>query len=245
MRYRAILFDLFGTVVLFKRTVPTVMAGGERWRSTLPWLETHLQTELPEVSPGAFISAIMAVTDEMVRARAPEHLEVPSRERFRRGLERLGIVGDLAALAERLSLVHMAHLADRTEVPPEHLTLLRDLAAQGYRLGLISNFDHGPTAREILRRHAVAELFEVTLISDEHGRRKPHPAIFQTALDQMNVAPGEALFVGDTIADDVYGAQAVGIDVAWINDHGIAVPEDGPAPTHVITTLPELKSKLE
>jgi FMN phosphatase YigB (HAD superfamily) len=243
MRYPVLLFDLFGTVVLFKPQVPVLEVANTQWRSTLGWLRTDIARALPEVPFEDFLHAMTAVTAEIVRARPPEYLEVPSRERFRRTLERIGLRGPVAnAAAEALCVRHMGFLAESTVFPPEHGALLRALAGR-HRLGLISNFDHGPTGHAILARHGIADLFEVTLISADVGRRKPHPAIFHEALGRMRVAPEEVLFVGDNVADDVAGARATGIDVAWISD-GAPPPAGGPAPTHVIARLTDLDALL-
>ena len=41
--------------------------------------------------------------------------------------------------------------------------------------------------------------------------RKPHPLIFERALDELGVEPGDALFVGDRRGADIGGAQALGM----------------------------------
>ncbi len=242
MRYRALIFDLFGTVVLFKPHVPSAPTAGRTWRWGLPWLRAGVAQELPHVPFDEFAGALLAVTEEIVRARPPEFREVSCGERFRRALERLGVVGeDTVAKAERLSLMHMAHVAAQTETPLAHDPLLRSLAGS-YRLGLVSNFDHGPTAHAILARDGLADVFGVTLISDDFGRRKPHPAIFREALHRLDVRPGEALYIGDSATDDVCGASSAGMDVAWINARNADVPV--PAPKYIICELAELPAVL-
>ena len=241
--YRAILFDLYDTVVLFRRLVPTLTVAGTRWRSTMGWMTEVVTCELPSVEFDSFLRAITETTAEIVRQRPPEYLEVPSAERFRRALVRLGVTDGLEAKAARLSATHMRHLAEATELPPEHLTLLRSLADH-YRLGLVSNFDHGPTARAVIARHGLTDLFASTVISDGFGRRKPHPAIFAAALSQLGVSAADAVFVGDSVADDVGGAQAAGMDAIWLNAGGVPLPEGSPAPRYTIARLVELREVL-
>ena len=110
--------------------------------------------------------------------------------------------------------------------------------AADYRLGLVSNFDHPPTAQAVLARHGVHRHFAATVISADFGRRKPHPAIFAEALMRLGAGPHEALYVGDTHAEDVVGARAAGMDVAWIAPPG--APDADPRPTHRIAHLGEL-----
>jgi putative hydrolase of the HAD superfamily len=236
--YRVILLDLFGTVVHF---VPGAAAS----RGGLEWLRDPLTRLHPNVAFDDFRRALIEVSSALVAERALAQREIPSRERFRRTLQSLGVnsAGDGSAgdVAETLSLAHMTHLAAQTELPPAHLELLNDLAGR-YRLGLVSNFDHAPTAHAILSQHGVRGCFAATVISDEFGRRKPHPAIFHAALNQLDISADEALFVGDTPADDVCGAQAVGLDVAWLNRQGADVPD--PAPTYTLRELTELRGVL-
>jgi HAD superfamily hydrolase (TIGR01549 family) len=241
-RYRVVLLDLFGTVAHF---APLPGAA----RRPFDWLRDPFAVHRPRDDFDAFRRALLEVSGAMAAERALDHRELPSRERFRRALAAMeaGVSpadersARLHDLAEALSLAHMAHLASLTDVPRAHVDLLRELA-QGYRLGLVSNFDHAPTARAILARHGVHRCFEATVISDDFGRRKPHPSIFQAALDQLRAAPAEALFVGDTPADDVVGAQAAGIDVAWLNRDGAEPCQ--PEPTYTLRMLTELRELL-
>ena len=231
--YRVVLFDLFGTVVHFP-------APSGAPRATFDWLRAPLAQQWPAIEFEEFRRALLEVSKAVGAERALEHREIPSRERFRRALARFDATVDAAA-AERLAVSHMAHLAARTAMPAAHAELLGD-AARRYRLGLVSNFDHAPTARAILARYGVDRCFNVTLISDDFGRCKPHPSIFLEALTRLAATPAEALYVGDTPADDIVGARGAGLDVAWINRDGVEVPE--PAPTYTLHELAELRQVL-
>jgi len=230
--YRVVLFDLFGTVVHF---IPP--PGPER--ATFEWLRPALAAQRPGLSFDDFRSALLEVSSAIVAERTADLREVPSRERFHRALERVAAADHAAA--ETLSQAHMAHLAVQTTMPDAHRDLLHELRGS-YRLGLVSNFDHAPTAHAILDRHAVRLCFDVVLISDDFGRRKPHPAIFREALRRLDTRPEDALYVGDTPADDVVGARAVGLDVAWVNRRG--EPQPDPAPTYTVRELTELRQVL-
>jgi putative hydrolase of the HAD superfamily len=87
---------------------------------------------------------------------------------------------------------------------PDALAALR---SAGVRLGLISN-----SARDV-REFALHHGLEVDagISSFHHGRSKPHASIFRAVLDLLKVDPAEAVMVGDTIADDIEGALALGM----------------------------------
>jgi putative hydrolase of the HAD superfamily len=131
----------------------------------------------------------------------------------------------------------MRYLAAATDMPAGHAPLLGALAAR-YRLGVVSNFDHPPTAQAVLARYRVHRHFAATVISADFGRRKPHPAIFAEALARLGSAPDEALYVGDTHGEDVVGGRAAGMDVVWLAPPG--APDADPRPTHRIARLGEL-----
>jgi HAD superfamily hydrolase (TIGR01549 family) len=243
--FRALLFDLFGTVVHFAPSVPAVEAATSQWRTAMHWLQETAERELPRIRFDDLLTALMEVTQEIVHQRPPEYREVPSRERFRRALLRLGIDAEQAPpVAERLSLAHMSYLASTTMLPPAHLDVLERLASR-FCLGLVSNFDHGPTARRILADHGITRLFAAVVISDGFGRRKPHPEIFAAALRELDVALEEALFIGDSVSDDVVGAQNAGLKVVWLNPKRRPLPPDVKPPEYELTELRELPVLLD
>jgi putative hydrolase of the HAD superfamily len=90
--------------------------------------------------------------------------------------------------------------------------LLEALRERGLKLGLVSNAIDPP---ELLHRDlaelGVAERLDVAVFSSEIGRRKPDPAIFEAVLSQLGVAAANALMVGDKVAVDIAGAQALGM----------------------------------
>jgi len=90
--------------------------------------------------------------------------------------------------------------------------LLESLRARGLRLGLVSNaFDPGWLLHCDLEQMGVAERIDFAVFSSEVGKRKPHPEIFERALEALEVAPAEAMFVGDRLYEDVRGANEVGM----------------------------------
>jgi HAD superfamily hydrolase (TIGR01509 family) len=90
--------------------------------------------------------------------------------------------------------------------------LLESLREQGLRLGLVSNaLDPPGLLHRDLRQLGVADRLDVAVFSSEVGWRKPHPAIFESALARLEVEAASTLFVGDTLATDIAGAAALGM----------------------------------
>jgi HAD superfamily hydrolase (TIGR01549 family) len=240
-----VLFDLFSTLILFDRDrLPEMEIGGRRLRTTVANLGTLLERWAPGVTREDFLQSIVTVSDEMARARRDDLVELPSRERFRRALERVGCedeVRDEAAV--HLSRAHMATIADATVFPEEHAALLASLRPR-YRIGVVSNFDDTATAYEILIRHRILPQVDTVVVSEAVGLRKPHPALVRVGLDALGLAPGEALFVGDTFAEDVVAAHAAGVDAAWIDARGEGPPATGRPAEYTVRTLPEIAGIL-
>ena len=245
-QYRAVLFDLFGTVALFDRErLPLFEWHGQTSRSTLGGLRAVYEQKVPTIPFASFFTALTDVSRELGEVRTQEMREFSSAQRFTLTLVRAGLRESPATrrLAEELSLAHMALLAGATEIPPTHARLLRQTREQ-YGLALVSNFDHSPTARRILRRDGVEEYFHHITISEEHGWRKPHPRIFTDTLTALGVEPGEALFVGDSPQEDIVGAKGVGMDATWVNAPAAAWPAGISAPDYTVRAIPELQSIL-
>lgn len=99
---------------------------------------------------------------------------------------------------------------------PENYTAYQDarealqcLKERGHRLGLISNFE--PWLEELLDRLGLATFFEVMVVSGNERYEKPHPRIYQLALQRMGVVAEAALHVGDSPVSDFDGARRVGM----------------------------------
>jgi len=108
--------------------------------------------------------------------------------------------------------------------------LLDSLRGQGLRIGLVSNAIDPPwLLHRDLEQLGVAERLDVALFSSEVGWRKPHPAMFERALGELGVEPARALFVGDSLANDVGGAAGLGMrtcQALWFSaDDAAGAPE--------------------
>ncbi|MBA3521405.1 MAG: HAD family hydrolase [Gemmatimonadales bacterium] len=97
------------------------------------------------------------------------------------------------------------------------------LRQAGLRLGIISNSDGRVAAA--LEASGLRHHFDVVVDSALVGVEKPDPAIFRAALEALEVAPGEALYVGDLYQVDVLGARAAGMDAVLLAPAGAGAGE--------------------
>jgi putative hydrolase of the HAD superfamily len=118
--------------------------------------------------------------------------------------------------------------------------VLRALHAQGKKIGLISN-SHRCLA-SFQTYFALEGLFSSTVSSSDHGYMKPHPSIFEAALEQIAVPAGEAVMVGDSLMHDVEGARSIGMRGVLVAR--ARIPEGVPPDVPVIRSLRELPALL-
>lgn len=91
---------------------------------------------------------------------------------------------------------------------------LQRLRQRGLSLAVVSNWDY--RLHRILDDKGIAGYFDAVLISADEGFEKPRAELFERALGRLEVAPGRALHVGDSLAEDVRGALGAGLQAAYL-----------------------------
>lgn len=220
----AVLFDWGDTLMQFAYA-PELVAAGHRaglaaiGRDDLPELTEHFREEYEPLfwAPGTI-----------------EEIEYP--QLVRRLLGDFGLAVDDDELGRFLQAEHDAWAPARLLAAHTH-PLLEALRERGLKLALVSNaFDPGWLLHRDLEHMGLADRLDFSVFSSEVGMRKPHPAIFERALEALGVAPEHALFVGDRLFEDVRGAAELGmttVQALWFraDDH-----PDGAEPDHLAFT---------
>jgi HAD superfamily hydrolase (TIGR01549 family) len=104
-------------------------------------------------------------------------------------------------------------VSENFELFEDALPVLDELRGADLRIGLVSN-----GVRD-LKEFVVHHRLDVDAVvgSRAHGRVKPHPTIFQAALELLRVEPPDAVMVGDSLDEDVEGARALGMRAILID----------------------------
>lgn len=118
---------------------------------------------------------------------------------------------------------------------PDSLPILETLKRRGVPMGVVSNY--GTHLLDLLPMLNIFDYFNFVIVSAIVGVTKPHPRIFEMAIEEAGVPPSQLLYVGDNPVDDVQGANQVGIDAVLINRPG---REPNSAP-RVIKSLREIE----
>lgn len=138
---------------------------------------------------------------------------------------------------------------DGTTPFPEVREVMKTLHDAGVRVGIVTNAYQPMWMRDReLAMHELLDLFPDCRISAaDFGMLKPHPEIFQSALDCLGVTAADSVFVGDDLDADIVGAQSLGIRAVLrrITRRGFGTFESGATPDGTIDTLHDLLPLLE
>lgn len=137
---------------------------------------------------------------------------------------------------------HFYNTIDAIVTPREGIVeTLRALRDDGRMLGLVSNTYWASDLHDRhLAAHDLLDLLPVRVYSCDAPRRKPHPAIFEMALDRLGVEAGEAAYVGDRPDVDVAGAQEAGMLGILIDSPFRSEGLMGVTPDAIIGEIPDL-----
>jgi FMN phosphatase YigB (HAD superfamily) len=120
---------------------------------------------------------------------------------------------------------------------------LRWCKANGLSVVLVTNtlWRGDDEVREDWRRFGLSDLIDGVASSHSVGWRKPHPAMFERALELADARPKEAFMVGDRLGADILGAKQLGLrGVLRKVEIGPPQAEVDVTPDAVVTSLREL-----
>ena len=148
----------------------------------------------------------------------------------------------LSTTTEQLNEAFLSAMADICTLLPGVKQLIESIGDRAH-LGIITNgFTELQQVR--LERTGLDGAIKTLVISEQVGVAKPHPAIFEHALEQMDFPPKEqVLMVGDNPHSDILGGIKAGLHTCWLNLHGSEKPE-GIEPHYEISSMDELHQIL-
>ena len=81
--------------------------------------------------------------------------------------------------------------------------------ARRFGTAIVSNFDF--RLRPLLGELGIERLLDVVVLASDVGAAKPEPAMFEAAMAQLGVSPGNTLVVGDHPEQDIAAARKAGL----------------------------------
>lgn len=141
------------------------------------------------------------------------------------------------ALRERLMQLYLT-----LNAYPETTRTLSQLRAAGLKLAILSN--GSPAMLEAAVNSAsIAQHFDAVLSAEDAGVFKPHPSVYQLAVDRLQVAPEAIRFISAN-GWDAFSAKAFGLRVLWCNRFGQAAERMPALPDGEMDSLATLPAML-
>ncbi len=242
-RFDVVLFDLGSTLLYFDGNWPEVQQ-----QANLA-LAAALQHSGCPLDVERFLPLFGERMAAYYQQRETEFIEYTTEYTLRKTLAEIGCASIAPGLARSALNVYFSVSQAHWKLEPDAVPMLTILLNQGYRLGMISNASDAWDVHRLVDQAGLRPFFELILISAEVGMRKPHPAIFQMAVDYFRRPAGRMVMVGDTLGADVLGAQNFGMAAVWITRRADRpdnrAREDAIQPDAVIHALAELPEVLQ
>jgi 2-haloacid dehalogenase len=213
---RACVFDAYGTLFDFASAAAGCRdtLGDKAERLTILWRDKQLQYTWLRALQGRHADFWQVTGDALDFA-----------------LETLQV--ERAGLRDRLMNLYLT-LTAFPEVPD----VLRRLKAAGLTTAILSN--GSPSMLQAAVANAgISHLLDLVLSVEEVGIYKPHPKVYQLAVDRLAVAPSAILFLSSN-AWDAYAASAFGLRVVWCNRYSQRREYLPGAPDREVRTLAEV-----
>jgi putative hydrolase of the HAD superfamily len=216
MDIRALLFDVNGTLIDIEtdegleeiyRTIAHFLTyqGISLHRWEVRDLYFQIMQQQRALSAETFAECdVVEVWREFLRNKASDYIRsLPSVKR-----EQLPLL-----LAE----LHRGIARKRLRPYPQVQETLDQLRSH-YHMAVVSDAQSAYAVPE-LRAVGLLHYFNPIIVSGDYGYRKPDPRLFQKALDALQVRPEQALFFGNDLFHDIFGAQQVGMKAIFISNN--------------------------
>jgi putative hydrolase of the HAD superfamily len=197
MKYQAVIFDLFGTLV--------ENFSQQEYESALEKMIGILQAPHDEFIKMWYQTAGERSTGGF--GTLEENLEYICKEIK---------INPTKNQLESASRVRLEMVARALAPKKDALSTLKQLKSDGYKIGLISNCSPEPPV--LWPGTQFAPYFDMTIFSSSAGLRKPDPRIYRMAAEQLSVKPETCLYVGDGDGNELQGAVEVGIRAVLIRN---------------------------
>ena len=138
-----------------------------------------------------------------------------------------------SALRNRLMSLYL-----KLDAFPEVPETLKRLRSAGMKTAILSN-GSPMMLQAAVESAGLVGLFDAVLSVEEVGVYKPHPKVYQLAVDRLGV-PASVISFQSSNAWDAYAASAFGMQVVWCNRYGQMRERLPGSPDREIKSLAEL-----
>ena len=227
MKYKAILFDADETLFDFKKSER------EAFKNTMIEFGFDYDEDYHFNVYKEIYDAIWKELEEGLITQAKLKIE-----RFKRLSDKLETYFD----ENEFATSYMKHLGDGSFLFDGAIELVQDLSKK-YTLSIVTNGLSAVQERRI-KQSVIAKYFKDIVISEEFGVSKPHPHIFEHAINNLgNFSKDEVLMIGDSLSSDIRGGINFNIDTCWFNPNKSENKTDL-TPTYEVDDFEEIRNLL-
>jgi putative hydrolase of the HAD superfamily len=201
MKYTAVIFDLFGTLI--------ENFSFEEYRRTLVEMASALLAP-----PDDFADLWFDLFEERMSGALESPVGV-----IEHICRELDVCPDNTQI-ELATSIRLGMTTNMISVRPDAVQVLSKLKSKCYKTGLISDCSHEMPA--IWEKLPLAPLIDIAAFSCVLGITKPDPRIYRLVTEQLGVKPEDCLYVGDGASQELAGAAQSGMTPVLIR-----VPGDG------------------
>jgi putative hydrolase of the HAD superfamily len=197
VKYKAVIFDLFGTLVD---------------NLTIPDYEKIME-EIAKIV-GAPPDKLRELWLDSFRERITGVLPTPQAniEHICNKLK----INATGAQIEKAARLRLDYTGNAVKPRPDSLKVLSHLKKEAYKVGLIS--DCSGEVPLVWGKTPFVPFFDVTIFSCTAGTKKPDPRIYKMATDGLGVQTQDCLYIGDGSSNELTGALEVGMYPVLISD---------------------------
>ena len=237
MRVKAVLFDMFDTLMMIEHNHAF-------YSPSLRRTYEYLIQNGVNVSFDVFNAAYVEARDALY-AKADAQMEEPHFNlRISNALRSLGYDFDVSSeVVFGATLAFCDEFMRYVRIDEHAKTVLEKLHGK-YKLGIVSNFAIPECVLKLLKRDSLAGFFTVVIVSGAVNKRKPNPEIFQRALEKLHVDAENVVFVGDTVDADIQGPQRMGMKTIYI-ERRVQKEIEKTCPDHTIKSLNQVIQAID
>ena len=235
-KFKALLFDINGTV----SNIYTSESDEELYRVTANFLKFHGV----QISSGELKALYFDLNRQQRHESSEQFPEFDVEKIFQSVIDEYGGAAPcdpgLAALAATVYRAASMYLLEPYTGVTEVLTMMK----KNYRLAAVSD-GQSLWARPELRMAGLDKFFEFAIVSGDHGFRKPDKRMFELALEKLEIAPHEAVYVGNDMYRDVFGCKNAGLKSIFFKSNQGEHSFAGAEPDYIIYNFNELPRAVE
>lgn len=222
-------FDADGTLFDFAKVM----------RQSLGHALAELRLSVPGIPDTLTVEAMIAIRNQVGEELkgAGMKLEALRFAAFQQTLHHIGVADPNDDMATHLHNTYLKHRFEDVDLFGDVIPILDALQGR-FKLGIITNGNSDP------ERCGLEGKFQFVILAQDHGVEKPDLKIFEIAVQEAGISSNHFLHVGDSLENDVLGANQAGMLSVWLNRDGRA-NDTGIQPDHEISALTELNAILD